>query len=319
MVRLGRTHGWAPTTGGAHDLLAAWLSAFGHPQLRSQARGIAERWLPGQTGRAVSDPGASLATWDPASDPLRLDRASWVQALQGPLPGSVLSLRGWVRAAFEVGRNAADVATAVDDRWMDVGKRWAHPAWRAGSTAMLPAVTYPTLPDLEPKAWAEASWQKGRVLAVVGPAAAGKTTLARKLALEFGATFVSADDSNWPGPGNRYDFVDGIRRSWVNGPGLVNDGALAQAIDAAPGRVVVEGCFVGLDPRIADRVTSTLLVIRDDVDRLTAAFLRDKHRGFDVVTDICAKAFHEDIDGIAPLATRAAGRFRARVKNLPRR
>lgn len=301
MVARGRTSGWASADPGARSVLAAWIAAFGDPRLRDRAQALASGWSPEDRGRAVDNPATCLATWSPTADPLRLDRARWVAALEGACPPQgAAALRGWVRAAFERGLDAASVAEAVGSRAQEIGVCWSHPAWRGGRPALLPGVDWPEAPQVDVDAAAERIWSRGPVLALVGPAAAGKTTRARHLASRFGARLVAADDHNWPGEGFRYDVVDGQRRTLVDGPGLCDDGALRRALEG-PGRVVVEGCFVGLDPRVAACVTGTLRVRRDDHARLTARFLRDRDRGLDVVTDVCVKAFGEDGDAIAAI------------------
>jgi hypothetical protein len=306
MWALGRTAGWLGAASGAAETLAAWIAAFGDPRIRASAHAVAASWEPGAMGADADDPATALATWSVLADPLRLDRARHVARLRGTAPPQGdQALRGWTRAAFESGLDASAVAVALGARAARAGTLWRHADWRGGQPALLPFVDWPEVPQVDADAWAETALGRGPVVALVGPAAAGKTTLARHLAARFGARVVHADAHNWPGEGFRYDIVNGLRVALVDGPGLCDDAALLRAIDG-PGRVVVEGCFVGLDPRVAARLAGTLRVRRDDDERLTARFLRDRDRPLDVVTDVCAKAFGEDADAIAAIGVDGA-------------
>ncbi len=283
---------------------SAWIDQFGWPPSRGHE--VGEPPVP----MSVDDAALALAEWHPQNDPWRVSWASALAFLPEAPPTDPRRMWGWLRGRFAMGDTAVELASKTAHLDADAfgGRvlRVAHGDLANGRPFLLPCG--PVADGLTIPAWLDFVCERGwRRVGIAGSAATGKTTLARKLADAWRARgvparTVSADTMTWPAR-FRYDVVRGVRRPRVWGPGLYDDGSLAQSIDEVPAEeaLAVEGCFVGLDPRVRGRLDAVVVAVRDDIGRVVARARRDAARPLDIVTDCAAKVFHEDWDGIAPL------------------
>lgn len=292
--------------------------------------------------RRQEDVGGVLALlhgWSLADDPDRTDLATLFAALDDLAPkagqlDSVPQLRAWARwrldhVGDDIGSLTSQLGPVAPDLLAAGGMTWSHRWVDGGRDRWVPTLNL--RPDgapaqrLPPKDLAQRLAQRTLaliadgstpVIGLCGPAASGKSSLAVKIAEtldDAGLTvgYIEADDACWHGPGFRYDQLEHTRDVHIRGPGIVDEVQVARRLRRERARcdaVVIEGCFVGLDPEVFAQLDTLVGVVVDDHARLTAKYARDALQGLrriDVVTDFAGKTFHENVDGVAPALEKA--------------